>query len=135
MKTVEYSRSLQWVGNLRCLACAQLTPGWRSSGMSECFPHFFCSDCSNVIHREADKELVYEAATPELLAQIAATLPACPCGGRFTPGAGPKCQRCHAEIPLVADAVAYLHNPNMVVLDGAVSFSDRRPPYRVRIVD
>ncbi|TPG64497.1 hypothetical protein [Hymenobacter nivis] len=134
METVEYSRSLQWVGNLRCPACARLTPGWRSSGMSECFPHFFCSDCSNVIHREADKELVYEAATPELLAQIAATLPVCPCGGRFTPGAGPKCQHCRAEIPLVADAVAYLHNPNMVVLDGAVCFSDRRPPYWVRIV-
>jgi len=135
MEIVEYSRSLQWVGHLKCPACERLTPGWRSSGMSECFPHFFCSNCSNVIHREADKKLVYEAATPELLAQIAATLPECPCGGRFTPGAGPKCGHCRHEIPLVANAVAYLHNPNMVLLDGAVRFSDHLPPYQVRIVD
>jgi hypothetical protein len=137
MEIIEYSRSLQWVGNLQCPACHQLTPGWRSSAMSECCPHFFCSDCSNVIYRDANKQLLYEAAevNPELLAQIAATLPECPCGGRFTPGAGPKCRHCHQEIPLVKDAVAYLQNPHMVVLDGAVSFSDYRPPYQVRIVD
>jgi hypothetical protein len=137
MEIIEYSRSLQWVGDLKCPACTQLSPGWRSSGMSECFPHFFCSDCSNVIVRDADKQLLYDAAaaSAELLARIAATLPECPCGGRFTPGAGPKCRHCHQQIPLVADAVAYLTNPHMVVLDGAVSFSDYRPPYQVRIVD
>ncbi len=134
MKIVEYSRSLQWVGDLHCPACQQLTPAWRSSGMSECFPHFFCTRCSNVIHREADKALVWYEATPALLAQVAATLPACPCGGHFAPGAGPKCRHCHAQIPLVADPVAYLHNPNMVVSDGATCFSDVRPPYQVRIV-
>lgn len=103
--------------------------------MSECFPHFFCTDCSNVIHRQADKQVVWEDATAKLLAQLAATLPACPCGGRFTPGGGPKCSHCRQTIPLVADPVAYLHNPNMVVADGAACFSDVRPPYRVRIVD
>ena len=103
--------------------------------MSECFPHFFCSACSNVIHRAADKALVWDAATPEILAQVAASLPDCSCGGRFTPGAGPKCQHCQQEIPLVADAVAYLHNPNMVVLDGAVVFSEQGPAYQVSIVD
>ena len=134
MKIIEYERSLQWVGDLRCPACQGLTPAWRSSGMSECFPHFFCTDCSNVILRQADKELVWEAATPELLAQIAATLPACPCGGRFAPGAGPKCGHCRQQFPLVANPVAYLHNPNMVLVDGAVRFSDVSPPYQVRIV-
>ena len=135
METIEYPRSLQWVGHLHCPACGHDTPAWRSSGISECFPHFFCTDCSNVIHREADKEVVWAAATPALLAQVAATLPACPCGGRFAPGGGPRCGRCRAVVPLVADPVAYLHNPNMVVCDGAAAFSDCRPPYRVRIVD
>ncbi|RTQ53568.1 hypothetical protein EJV47_02165 [Hymenobacter gummosus] len=135
MKIVEYSRQLQWVGHLRCNHCQGLNEAWRSSGMSECFPHFFCSGCSNVIHRDADKELVWEAATPELLAQIAATLPYCPCGGRFTPGAGPKCGHCHQQIDLINDPVEYLRNPHMVVMDGACAFSDQRPPYQVRIVD
>ena len=135
MEIVEYSRTLPWVGHLKCPHCQGVNEAWRSSGMSECFPHFYCSRCSNVIHRSADKELVWEAATPEILAQLAATLPDCPCGGHFTPGASPKCQHCHQDTNLVADPVAFLHNPHMVVLDGACSFSDRRPPHRVRIID
>ena len=135
MEIVEYDRTNQWVGDLQCPHCQQLTPAWRSSGMSECFPHFFCTDCSNVIHRQADKDLVWEAATPALLTQITATLPTCPCGGHFAPEAGPKCRHCHQPIPVVADPVAHLHNPNMIVIDGAACFSDQRPPYQVRIVE
>lgn len=135
MEIIEYPRTLQWVGHLRCNHCQGLNEAWRSSGMSECFPHFFCSRCSNVIHRDADKDLVWEAATPELLAQIDATLPECPCGGRFTPGVGPTCRHCQQKIDLIRDPVQYLHNPNMVVMDGACAFSDHRPPYQVRIVD
>ena len=135
MKIVEYARSLQWVGDLRCPACQGLTPAWRSSGMSECFPHFFCTNCSNVIWRPADKDLVWHEATPALLDQIAATLPACDCGGHFAPGAGPKCCHCHAQIPVVADPVQYLHNPNMIVADGAVKYNENGPDYQVRIVD
>ncbi|RAK64085.1 hypothetical protein [Hymenobacter edaphi] len=134
MDTVDYPRTLPWVGHLRCPHCQHPNEAWRSSGMSECFPHFYCSVCSNVVHREADKATVWDAATPELLAQVAATLPECPCGGRFVPGAGPKCAQCRQDTDLVADPVAYLHNPHMVVLDGACVFSDRRGPYRVRIV-
>ena len=59
MKIVEYSRSLQWVGDLRCNQCNGLTPAWRSSGMSQCFPHFYCDTCSNVIHRASDQRLVW----------------------------------------------------------------------------
>ena len=135
MKIVEYDRTNRWVGDLRCPHCQQLTPAWRSSGMSECFPHFFCTDCSNVILRGVDKELVWEAATPALLAQIAATLPACACGGHFAPGAGPKCAHCHYEIPVVADPVKYLHSPNMIVVDGAVVYHEDGPAHQVRIVE
>jgi hypothetical protein len=105
--------------------------------MSDCFPHFFCSRCSNVIQRDADQALLYVAAAPHaaLLQQIATTLPNCPCGGRFMPGAGPKCRHCQQDTGLVTDPIRYLNNPNMVVLDGACTFSDRRPPYQVRIID
>jgi len=135
MEIVEYERSLQWVGHLTCPHCQQLSEGWRSSGMSECFPHFYCSQCSNALQREQDKELVYYKATPQLLAQIAATLPACVCGGQFTPTAGPKCRWCHQEIPLVSDPVKHLHNPNVVLLDGACLCNAEGPRYQVRIID
>ncbi|TLM95439.1 hypothetical protein [Hymenobacter jeollabukensis] len=136
MNIVEYPRSLQWVGHLRCNHCQGLNEAWRSSGMSDCFPHFFCSRCSNVIHREADKAPIYAAGKvdADVLAQIAATLPYCPCGGRFTPGVGPTCGHCQQKIDLIKDPVQYLQNPNMVVMDGACAFSDERPPYQVRIV-
>jgi len=137
MEIVEYDRAAnQWVGDLHCPFCDGLTPGWRSSGMSDCFPHFFCNSCSNVIHRHQDQVLVYNnEKSIELLNQIASTLPNCPCGGMFSPNSGPNCSHCDKQIPLVADAVAYLHNPNMVVVDGACAYSDRSEPYQVRIVD
>ena len=134
MKTVNYPRSLQWVGDLHCPECGGLTPAWRSSGMSECGPHFYCDRCSNVIHRAGDRDLVREARSPALLDQIAATLPECPCGGRFAPGANPKCAQCGAEIPHQDDAVARLGDPQMIVVDGACVFGDQEP-YVVRIGD
>lgn len=135
MEVVEYPRSLQWVGDMKCPRCERLTPAWRSSGMSQCFPHFYCDRCSNVIHRKADQELVWETATKELVDQIAATLPECPCGGRFRPGANPKCRHCGSEIPNSGDVVQRLGDPNMIVIDGACVFSDGKEPYRVRIVE
>lgn len=135
MEIVEYERSLQWVGHLVCPSCQHQNIGWRSSGMSEAFPHFYCSQCSNVFRRQSDHDLVYYEATPALLAQIAATLPDCPCGGHFTPTASPKCGNCHAEISLVQDPVQHLHNPNMVVLDGACVCNDEGARYQVRIID
>jgi hypothetical protein len=133
MKVVEYDRSLQWVGEIKCPNCSGLTPAWRSSGMSECFPHFFCNRCSNVIHRESDQTLVWNEKSQEILDKIAETLPICSCGGRFAPNCGPKCLHCKKEIPIVADPIAYLHNPNMIVVDGACVHSDKREPYQVRI--
>ena len=135
MKTVRYERSLQWVGDLECPHCGGLTPSWQSSGMSQCFPHFYCNRCSNVIHRFCDQIIVWEESSQELLDQIAATLPDCPCGGRFTPGANPKCSHCGEEVPHQSDPVTRLDDPHMIVIDGARVFSDRQEPYRVKIVD
>lgn len=103
--------------------------------MSECFPHFFCDTCSNVIHRESDKRLVWNEKSQEILDEIAKTLPKCSCGGQFSPNCGPKCKHCNTQIPVVRNAIEYLHNPNMIVADGACTFSDRRDPYMVRIID
>ena len=135
MRIVEYNRSLQWVGVVLCPDCNGLTPAWRSSGMSNRFTHFYCDTCSNVIHRESDQSLVWHEKSQEILDQIAETLPACICGGQFARNCGPNCVHCGSQIPIVADAVEYLHNPNMIVVDGACVFSDGREPYQVKIVD
>lgn len=103
--------------------------------MSDACPHFYCDWCSNVILREADRELVYnKEPSQELIDRIAATLPQCPCGGQFRPGANPKCRYCGSECPNSWDVVQRLHDPNMIVADGACVFSDRKEPYCVRII-
>ncbi|HEV7278637.1 MAG TPA: hypothetical protein VGN57_00370 [Pirellulaceae bacterium] len=101
--------------------------------MSDCFPHFFCDRCSNVIHRDYDQYLVWYDATQKLLDEISGTLPECPCGGRFAPGGGPKCRRCGAEFENQDDPIRRLHDPFMFVVDGACVFSDGGKLYRVKI--
>ncbi|MGR9099767.1 MAG: hypothetical protein ACU826_04295 [Gammaproteobacteria bacterium] len=134
MKVVYYAIDAPWVGKMKCPSCKRLTPVWRSSGMSENFPHFYCDTCSNAIHREADKALVYRSETsPDLLETIAASLPQCPCGGRFKPGANPKCPHCRAEYVHRSAPVKRLEDPNLILLDGACLIRDRLYPYQVSI--
>ncbi len=133
MKTVTYDTSLQWVGTMRCPQCHNITRAWQSSGMSQCFPHFYCNECSNVIHRGDDQTIVWKDRSQELLDEIAATLPDCPCGGHFTSGANPKCAHCGSEFPHQDDAVTRLHDGRMIAVDGACVFTDNEP-YRVEIV-
>lgn len=133
MKTVEYPRSLQWVGDLVCPQCNGLTPAWQSSGMSQSFPHFYCDRCSDVLLRPADQAIVWERATEDELRQIEATLPPCPCGGQFRPGANPKCQHCGHEVPHQSTPVERLRDPHMIVTDGSCVYRDPEEPYRVRI--
>jgi hypothetical protein len=132
METVRYSTQNQWVGSMKCPSCSLVTPAWRSSGMSDCAPHFYCNRCSNVIHRKADKMASWERQDEEVLNHIAATLPECPCGGRFEPGADPKCPHCGTEFKNPTSAVERLKDLFMIVLHGACCFGDRGP-YKVEI--
>ena len=134
MKVVHYASDAPWVGNMKCPACERLTPAWQSSGMSESFPHFYCDTCSNVIHREHDKKLVYPVEpSQQLLDRIAATLPQCPCGGHFKPGANPKCPHCHAEYAHHWEPVQRLISPHMVLLDCSILIRDRLYSYQFSI--
>ncbi len=136
MKIVHYESNAPWVGKMKCPnpKCGRETPAWQSSGMSGSCPHFFCDTCSNVIHREQDHALLYEhEANQELLEQIAATLPNCPCGGRFVPGANPKCPSCKTEYTHQWDAVKRLNVPFMPILDGSCLIRDRLYSYEVCI--
>ena len=135
MEAVEYPRSLQWVGPMKCRSCRKLTLAWRSSGMSICFPHFYCNKCSNVIHREADQVAVYAGGSQELLDQIVSTLPQCSCGGQFSAGTNPKCVHCNFEFAHQDDIVKRLEDPHMIVVDGACVFGDTKKPYQVRITN
>jgi hypothetical protein len=134
MKVEHYAQGDPWVGYIICPACAHLTPAWRSSGMSDSCPHFYCDTCSNALLREADKDLLYaHPVDAALLDRIAATLPACPCGGRFAPGTNPKCRECRAPIPHQDDPVKRLTDPHVILVDGALLVRDRLYTYQVRI--
>lgn len=135
MKIVHYESNAPWVGKMKCPnpKCGRETPAWQSSGMSDSCPHFFCDTCSNVIHREQNHALLYEhEANKELLDQIAATLPNCPYGGRFVPGANPKYPSCKTEYAHHWDAVTRLNAPFMAILDGSCLIRDRL--YRMKYV-
>lgn len=134
MKVVHYASNSPWVGDMKCPSCNSLTRAWQSSGMSESFPHFYCDTCSNVIHREQDKELVYpNEPSQQLLDRIAATLPSCPCGGFFKPGANPKCPNCRAEYTHHWNPVQRLIAPHIVLVDGACLIRDRLYSYQISI--
>lgn len=134
MKIVHYKANAPWIGNMVCPACQRLTPAWQSSGMSECFPHFYCDTCSNAINREQDKALVYSTEpTQALLDEIAATLPDCPCGGHFKPGANPKCPHCNAEYTHQWNPVQRLTVPHLILIDDACLVRDRLFSYQICI--
>lgn len=132
MKIVRYSTRDQWVGTMKCPCCSYVVRAWRSSGMSDIAPHFYCDQCSNAIHREADKEASWERQTEEILNDIATKLPDCPCGGRFRPGANPKCPKCNEEFRHSDSPLQRLTDPHVILIDGACFYSDREP-YCVKI--
>jgi len=104
-----------------CPHCGKAIRFYRFSGMGELAPHFYCNRCSNVFFRESDRTCAWgKAATPELLQAIAATLPACACGGHFQPGQNPKCPHCKQPLPHQANPVDRLFDPYAVLVEGAV---------------
>ena len=133
MKTVTYRTTDRWVGTMTCPACRCATPAWRSSGMSDCWPHFYCNRCSNAVWRLEDQDSAWERQDEETLAAIAATLPDCPCGGSFVPGANPKCPGCGAEFTHQNEPLKRLTDPCVILIDGACFFGTGEP-YRVEIL-
>jgi len=68
-----------------------------------------------------------------MLAQVADTLPDCPCGGRLSVDSHSKCRKCAAIIPNKRDPVERLDNPHMYLVDGALLVRDKRYHYEVCI--
>ena len=135
MKMVIYKSTNPYVGKFVCPQCQTVTKAWRSSGMSQCFPHFYCNKCSNAVQRDSDQALVYKnELSLELLNRIAETLPACSCGGKFSPGSDPKCPSCGFEFANSVDPVSRLTDPNVILINGACFFGDpEREPFQVII--
>lgn len=99
--------------------------------MSDVAPHFYCDRCSNVLFRESDRDLLAAREDPptrELLLTITRTLPGCPCGGHFTPGANPKCPECKRGIPHQDDMVRRLSDPLAILVEGALFVTEPRKP-------
>ena len=130
MKTVEYA----CVGELMCPNCAVAIPVWRSSGMSQMCPHFYCSDCNNAILREKDRLISWNGESREVLHIIASSLPDCGCGGKFVPGANPKCPTCRYDFRHQSSQLERLSDPHIILTDGAVMYGDDGPKYKVLIV-
>ena len=104
-----------------CPGCAKGISHYRFSSMGGMAPHFYCDRCSNVFFRESDADrLRIEPAGEALVGRIAATLPGCPCGGHFRPGANPKCPHCGWAIPNRLDPVQRLTDPFAILVEGAV---------------
>ena len=129
LETIE----LVCVGRLKCPNCTVEIPAWRSSGMSQMYPHFYCSDCSNVIHRQKDQHLVWRDQSSEVLEVIASSLPDCECGGKFVPGANPKCPSCHYDFRHQSSPLTRLSDPHVILIDGSVKYGDDGPKYKVLI--
>jgi hypothetical protein len=139
VREVNYAAANPWVRTLACESCHSKTKAWCSSGMSDNSPHFYCTRCSNVVLRRRDQEQLHrKGASEELLHQIAADLPSCPCGGCFAPGSNPKCPVCKCEFADERTPLSRLCDPHMIVVTGALIFGDDpkgSDAYRVRIDD
>ncbi len=104
----------------QCGSCNAPAHFYRFGGMAQMHPHFYCDTCSNVYFSRAHHDLVRDAPTDtSLLAELAESLPACPCGGRFRPGANPKCPTCEGDMKHRLDPLARLSDPFVVLLAGA----------------
>lgn len=110
---------------LQCPHCAATIGYYHFSSMGDVCPHFYCTDCSNVFYRESDcNRIRSEEPSQALLEEIADSLPACPCGGRFSPGCNPKCPNCKAELRHRDDPIQRLHDPYAIVLEGSALFTE-----------
>ncbi len=106
-----------------CPKCGKTIEYWWTSGMSECFPHFYCEDCGSPIWREQDRRALWNDRSLERLkrdvAKIFESLPPCHCGGRYTLDAGPRCPHCREEFPEELPFKERVYSPYITLLTGA----------------
>lgn len=108
-----------------CPHCGQVIRYHHFSSMGDVAPHFYGSSFSNVYFRESDHARIRaEGPSDELLNRIAATLPACPCDGRFGPGEAPKCPQCRSGIPHRLNPDQRLTDPYAVLVEGGVLMTE-----------
>jgi hypothetical protein len=106
--------------SISCPQCRKSIRFYRFSAMGDMTPHFYCGKCSNIYYAEAHHvRLQQQQPSLQLVTEIAATLPACPCGGKFVAEANPKCPHCRFELVHQNSAVERLTDPHGILLEGA----------------
>jgi hypothetical protein len=110
---------------IKCPYCEKDIRYWRSSGMSQSFPHFYCNRCTNVLFRESDHEKIWaneiskSLSSENILREIVDSLPSCSCGGQFTADASPRCPHCKTEISGEGSSLKRLSDPFLIKIEGA----------------
>ena len=93
--------------------------------MGNLCPHFYCDRCSNVFHRFSGFARIHGTQpSADLLSEVASTLPVCPGGGGFQPGANVKCPQCRHEWPHPSAPVARIFDTDAIVVEGASLFTE-----------
>ncbi|MGC4031622.1 MAG: hypothetical protein QM754_07805 [Tepidisphaeraceae bacterium] len=104
-----------------CPDCGHSIEYWFTSGMSECFPHFYCDRCSSILWRREDRDQLTSPVADEafLLEKIISRLPGHRCGGQFKAGVGPRCPKCHHEFRREGPLEYQARSPNAILVEGA----------------
>lgn len=96
--------------------------------MSDCFPHFYCNQCSNLVWRQKDQAIMWGSITDEeidyALRIIRETLPPCSCGGEFTLETGAKCPKCLCDLGRNGTDQQKARDPYAVLITGAEMWTE-----------
>jgi hypothetical protein len=117
--------------SINCPHCKGIVEFYHYSGMGDLVPHFYCNTCSNILFREDDHHKIRNREiTVALLNELSKSLPACPCGGQFSPEASPKCPHCKLEIKHQETALKKLTDPYAIQIKGASLLKPKKPIYK-----
>ena len=106
--------------SINCPHCKGVVEFYHYSGMGDLVPHFYCNTCSNILFREEDHHKIRNREiTVALLNELSEKLPACPCGGQFSPEASPKCPHCKRDIKHQETPLKRLTDPYAIQIKGA----------------
>ena len=106
--------------SINCPHCKGVVEFYHYSGMGDLVPHFYCDTCSNILFREEDHHKIRNREiTVALFNELSEKLPACPCGGQFSPEASPKCPHCKRDIKHQETPLKRLTDPYAIQIKGA----------------